>query len=128
MSQFAYYATSCAFHINLSKQMAQCLWLIDRHQRGGDHPYGTTNGFKATFGAQYDNFVPAIKSLERRGLVDHHEHKLKNGIIVTDGHIAHTLTDAGKLVLELCVLAEIVPGRWSKVVELKPQQKRRRTA
>lgn len=126
MSLFAEYVTSCAFHLNLSRQAAQCLWLIDRHQRGGEAPYGHASGFKMTFGSHSDNFVPAVKSLERRGLVDHHEAKLnkKGHRIKAPGFFAHTLTQPGKLVLDLCVLASVVPARWSKVVEL-PKKKRR---
>jgi hypothetical protein len=131
MSQFAYYATSCAFHLNLSKQMAQCLWLIDRDQRSrgtGEVDWAGAFSMKEHFGAYADNFVAAARALSRRGLVDWHEPKKTKEGRNDYSKPSHTLTQAGIHVLELCILADIIPARWSKVVELKSQPKRRRAA
>lgn len=125
MSMFSDYVTSCAFHLNLSRQMAQTMWLIDKQERGG----GDRDRITTVFEAASDNFIAAAKALSRRGLVEWHEPPVKKDGYRDFSKPAHTLTQPGKLVLDLCVIAGVVPARWSnKVVQLKPVAKKRRAA
>jgi hypothetical protein len=110
MNQFGSYVTRTAFQLSLSKNMIVALeivkafddgdrWFTARH-KCGNHPFTGNN-----------DFVTPIRALIHRGLAQHHEQ-------IGDpdpNHRYYTLTDAGKLVYQLCVIAGLIIP--TKVVE-----------
>ena len=72
-------------------------------------------------GEKFGHFVPAVRSLISRGLVEHHN--LPESItslcgyertIADRGHIWYTLTPAGEHVYQMCVLAGLIPQEVDK--------------
>lgn len=112
---FAHYVTSTAFHLSLSRAMALCLHHVDNYEKLWRSSRPELRGnITVAQGLQksergYDNFIPAIHALERRGLVEHHDAPpLPNGNHDWSA-LRYSLTEAGKHVLVLCALAGIVP-------------------
>ena len=110
MNQFGYYATSTAFSISLSKAMVDVLFRVEHNAANWpkEQEYGLY------FGAGNDMWITAVRACERRGLVEHHEPKIatsgpNKGYADWDKRPSFTLTEAGKHILELCRLAELVP-------------------
>lgn len=90
--------TSTAFNLSLSKHMVRALELA----------YYYDNGLEK--GVQFADFglsVPAMRSLVRRGLVEHHDwYGMANDR--PKDHKWYTFTPAGKHVFELCILAGLI--------------------
>lgn len=123
--KFADYATSTAFHVSLSRPMAMALWAIDLEERralavpkGDDgvrrrlsdddtRPHDHIMEAHRQREVWARNYVSCSKSLEHRGLVTFHDPTATEPKWCGDP--SHRLTEAGRLVLQLCVLAMIVP-------------------
>lgn len=115
MSLFREYATSIAFRVDLTKSMAATLWVINEYElfhQTGKGNFFAFNQAKAMIGSQNDPFTAASRALMRRGLVVWKDlPKQKNNPKLSDWS-AQTwrMTEAGRHVLALCQLAEIVPA------------------
>lgn len=97
---FVRYTTGCAFRVDLSIDMIDLLAVIDT----GD--MGAVVNWRSKMG--YGNTIPCFRALERRGLAEHNP-----GIPGISGpHIKrkwiYRLTPAGKKMLELLVIAELI--------------------
>ena len=97
---FREYVTEQAFVISLRKTH---IWVL-AHVAEGDHAKRDQKDIAAAPGV--DHFVPAVRSLIAKGLVTHNSNWDKNK------KPAYALTDAGKHVVELLKLAELIyPNR-----------------
>lgn len=104
---FGAHVQSVAFHLTLSRQMIDTLEII----RDLDWSKPMGGGQDAI--SRISRWVPAARSLERRGLIFHdwREGWPKN-------HAIYQLTTAGQLVCALCVEAGLMPAQ-------QPQRKAR---
>jgi len=124
MSLFREYATSIAFRVDLTKSMAVTLHTIDLYERSHARGNGDSAHFfevKLLTGSVTDAFTTASRALLRRGLVEWRDfpRNLKTGKADTNAQTWH-MTEAGRHVLALCRLAEIVP----LLAETKPLKRR----
>lgn len=125
MSLFARYATSSAFRVELTQPMAHALHVIDAYERDPRSNVAHDHfNMREEFGYLTDPFTHATRALMRRGLIEWHEPpKLPNGR--TDwSQKTWRMTDAGKHVLALCRLADIVP-QATNVVPISAAKKRK---
>lgn len=124
-NNFANYVTSVAFHLSLSKQMAACLHHIDCYERLWRATKDKHEKSKITLSDAivrtdrgYDAFIPAVKALERRGLVKFERPKTADG-----NHdwaaLSYSITEPGQHVLALCRLAGLIPAYEGKVIKMK---------
>ncbi len=95
MSDFASYVTRTAFQLSLSQDMIIGLQIAKAYEdrRGRNFP-------------DFGRSVPALKAIQRRGLIEHH---LPLGHDPNYVGPAYTLTEAGKHVYALCQLAGLIP-------------------
>lgn len=94
MSDFASYVTRTAFQLSLSQDMIIGLRMV--------HAY---HHRKNTMIFDFGRSVPAMKAIIRRGLANHHPRP--DGPVQLD-HRYYTLTEAGRHVYELCLLAGLI--------------------
>ena len=116
MSNFASYVTRTAFQLSLSKNMIVALQICKDHEDTGSWRNAAENFFTYN-----NNFCTPVQSLRNRGLVEHHDRpaEYKTWDRVTQWefdktHRSYTLTEAGKLVYQLCVLAGLIEERKSE--------------
>ena len=100
---FARYATSSAFRLDLSANMAMCLHMVAEYENGAE--WRDSVGHKW---GMVDNFVGGAQSLIRRGLIEHHDCPNPRAIESRDWIYWRT-TAPGRAVLELCRMAGIAP-------------------
>lgn len=99
---FVDYATRTALNISLTRPMILTLDLISRMHsdsqvRIDERIYDKT-----------DVFSTSSQSLVRRGLVTHHPNPHKLGTAKHTAHVYWRITEAGRLVHQLCVMAELI--------------------
>lgn len=101
-------ATNVAFHLTLSRRMILALEMAREYSEGR---CGRATEAMQKFGY----FIPSVRSLIERGLVEHHDRPANwdklttlEKMIQEREHRWYTLTPAGKLVWEMCVLAGLV--------------------
>jgi hypothetical protein len=101
--QFVEFVTNASFNLTLSKNMIAVMELIAYGSTGSfidgkDVPSLHQRGYA-------DSYVPTANSLKRRGLVTHIKPPDQNPPF---SHFPYQLTEAGRKVYELLVLAELV--------------------
>ena len=109
--QFAGYVTRVAFNISLSRsQIATLAHIAERSRRPNDIPVAEELTFPSP-----GNFIPSVRSLVDRGLVEYTPLKTKvrpgwtsHPLIVSGQPWSYSLTRAGELVVELLKEAGIV--------------------
>jgi hypothetical protein len=105
-SKFQDNTTNVAFHLTLSRRMIQAFEMCRSYHDG-------TDPHKADFG----HFISAVRALIDRGLVEHHDLNIPKSITVLEdaqlrrNHRWYTLTPAGELVWQLCIIADLVKAR-----------------
>jgi hypothetical protein len=112
-SKFQDHTTNTAFSLTLSRNMVRALELAQAYERGED-----TYNISKDFGRS----VPSMRCLVNRGLIEHHDYpdnwqslSVYEQRAFDSHHKWYTLTQAGKLVYEMCVLAGlIIPVRVKK--------------
>lgn len=105
-SKFADYVTNVAFHLTLSKAMCSTLLAIDAEYKRKPLKKDEWTGSLLT---GYSHFVPVVHTLIRRGLVNYTQSPRDEfgHINPNDGHKCYSLTEEGKLVLELIKRANL---------------------
>lgn len=116
--KFGEYAQSTAFVMTLSKGMISALQYV-RDMPTNDVVLNRIDGNRKTF-LLSSHFVPTIKSVERRGLVNWHpyekhpEYDRTNPWKTLRNHRSWTLTRAGELMCELLVEAGLMAEKQRK--------------
>ena len=114
-SKFQDHTTNTAFSLTLSRNMVRALELAQAYESGGN-----TYEISKDFGRS----VPSMKCLVSRGLVEHHDRpdnwqslSVLEQMAFASQHKWYTLTQAGKLVYEMCELAGLITPTKSKKQE-----------
>lgn len=106
-SRFANYVTNIAFNLSLSRAMCSLLLAIQAEEKRCKEP--GVNPWRSECSG-FGDFAPAVRALERRGLVKHYPNAWPNGPEGMGANIitpAWQLTEEGNLVAQLVRMAGI---------------------
>lgn len=106
--------TNASFHLTLSSRMVLALGMCKAYSKSNDP-------IARMMGEKFNHFVPAVRALINRGLVEHHhlpariiELREPERSMEHNKHTWYTLTPAGEHVYQMCVLAGLLPTELAK--------------
>lgn len=114
LDKFKDEVTNASFHLTLSSRMVMALGMCKAYSKCNDP-------IARMMGEKFNHFVPAVRSLINRGLVEHHplpekirEMKEPERSFAQAKYVWYTLTPAGEHVYQMCILAGLIPQELEK--------------